>query len=139
MTHVEVVATITPQLHIEETLIQKINHRIDAIDVLELRIDQIENVTVDQVAEMITKLKVMQDSFKLLVTYRTKLQGGYGQFTNDSYLNLISDLTNINGIDMIDIEWQADIDIENINESLHICNSIKEVIISHHTLKVRLR
>jgi hypothetical protein len=37
--------------------------RIDAIDVLELRIDQIENVTVDQVAEMITKLKVMQDSF----------------------------------------------------------------------------
>ena len=102
----------------------KINHRIDAIDVLELRIDQIENVTVDQVAEMITKLKVMQDSFKLLVTYRTKLQGGYGQFTNDSYLNLISDLTNINGIDMIDIEWQADIDIENINESLHICNSI---------------
>lgn len=73
---------------------------------------------------MITKLKVMQDSFKLLVTYRTKLQGGYGQFTNDSYLNLISDLANINGIDMIDIEWQADIDIENINESLHICNSI---------------
>ncbi|MDQ7229710.1 3-dehydroquinate dehydratase, partial [Staphylococcus aureus] len=51
MTHVEVVATIAPQLSIEETLIQKINHRIDAIDVLELRIDQIENVTVDQVAE----------------------------------------------------------------------------------------
>jgi 3-dehydroquinate dehydratase-1 len=42
MTHVEVVATIAPQLYIEETLIQKINHRIDAIDVLELRIDQIE-------------------------------------------------------------------------------------------------
>ena len=101
MTHVEVVATIAPQLSIEETLIQKINHRIDAIDVLELRIDQIENVTVDQVAEMITKLKVMQDSFKLLVTYRTKLQGGYGQFTNDSYLNLISDLANINGIDTV--------------------------------------
>lgn len=124
MTHVEVVATIAPQLSIEETLIQKINHRIDAIDVLELRIDQIENVTVDQVAEMITKLKVMQDSFKLLVTYRTKLQGGYGQFINDLYLNLISDLANINGIDMIDIEWQADIDIENINESLNTCNSI---------------
>jgi hypothetical protein len=35
---VEVVATIAPQLYIEETLIQKINHRIDAIDVLELRI-----------------------------------------------------------------------------------------------------
>ena len=78
MTHVEVVATITPQLHIEETLIQKINHRIDAIDVLELRIDQIENVTVDQVAEMITKLKVMQDSFKLLVTYRTSYKVDMG-------------------------------------------------------------
>ncbi len=34
MTHVEVVATIAPQLSIE-TLIQKINHRIDAIDVLD--------------------------------------------------------------------------------------------------------
>lgn len=42
MTHVEVVATIAPQLYIEETLIQKINHRIDAIDVLELRIDQLK-------------------------------------------------------------------------------------------------
>lgn len=74
---------------------------------------------------MITKLKVMQDSFKLLVTYRTKLQGGYGQFTNDLYLNLISDLANINGIDMIDIEWREDIDIEkHQKESLHICNSI---------------
>lgn len=136
MTHVEVVATITPQLHIEETLIQKINHRIDAIDVLELRIDQIENVTVDQVAEMITKLKVMQDSFKLLVTYRTKLQGGYGQFTNDSYLNLISDLTNINGIDMIDIEWQADIDIEKHQRIItHLQQHNKEVIISHHNFE----
>ena len=88
---------------------------------------------------MITKLKVMQDSFKLLVTYRTKLQGGYGQFTNDLYLNLISDLANINGIDMIDIEWQADIDIENINESLHICNSIIKRWLYHIIIsKVRL-
>ncbi|HCG2583619.1 TPA: type I 3-dehydroquinate dehydratase [Staphylococcus aureus] len=136
MTHVEVVATITPQLYIEETLIQKINHRIDAIDVLELRIDQFENVTVDQVAEMITKLKVMQDSFKLLVTYRTKLQGGYGQFTNDSYLNLISDLANINGIDMIDVEWQADIDIEKHQRIItHLQQYNKEVIISHHNFE----
>ncbi|HDK3050067.1 TPA: type I 3-dehydroquinate dehydratase [Staphylococcus aureus] len=136
MTHVEVVATIAPQLSIEETLIQKINHRIDAIDVLELRIDQIENVTVDQVAEMITKLKVMQDSFKLLVTYRTKLQGGYGQFTNDSYLNLISDLANINGIDMIDIEWQADIDIEKHQRIItHLQQYNKEVVISHHNFE----
>ena len=129
MTHVsssDYHATITYRRNFNS----KINHRIDAIDVLELQIDQIENVTVDQVAEMITKLKVMQDSFKLLVTYRTKLQGGYGQFTNDSYLNLISDLTNINGIDMIDIEWQADIDIENINESLQQHNEI-----SHHNFE----
>lgn len=136
MTHVEVVATIAPQLYIEETLIQKINHRIDAIDVLELRIDQIENVTVNQVAEMITKLKVMQDSFKLLVTYRTKLQGGYGQFTNDLYLNLISDLANINGIDMIDIEWQADIDIEKHQRIItHLQQYNKEVVISHHNFE----
>ncbi|HEI6552863.1 type I 3-dehydroquinate dehydratase [Staphylococcus aureus] len=136
MTHVEVVATIAPQLSIEETLIQKINHRIDAIDVLELRIDQIENVTVDQVAEMITKLKVMQDSFKLLVTYRTKLQGGYGQFINDLYLNLISDLANINGIDMIDIEWQADIDIEKHKRIIkHLQQYNKEVVISHHNFE----
>ncbi len=88
---------------------------------------------------MITKLKVMQDSFKLLVTYRTKLQGGYGQFINDLYLNLISDLANINGIDMIDIEWQADIDIENINESLNTCNSIIKRWLYHIIIsKVRL-
>ena len=85
---------------------------------------------------MITKLKVMQDSFKLLVTYRTKLQGGYGQFTNDSYLNLISDLTNINGIDMIDIEWQADIDIEKHQRIItHLQQHNKEVIISHHNFE----
>ncbi len=47
------------------------------------------------------KAKVMQNSLELLVTYRTKLQGGYGQFINDLYLNLISDLANI--INMIDI------------------------------------
>lgn len=85
---------------------------------------------------MITKLKVMQDSFKLLVTYRTKLQGGYGQFTNDSYLNLISDLANINGIDMIDIEWQADIDIEKHQRIItHLQQYNKEVIISHHNFE----
>ena len=85
---------------------------------------------------MITKLKVMQDSFKLLVTYRTKLQGGYGQFTNDSYLNLISDLANINGIDMIDIEWQADIDIEKHQRIItHLQQYNKEVVISHHNFE----
>ncbi|SUK46000.1 3-dehydroquinate dehydratase I AroC I [Staphylococcus aureus] len=70
MTHVEVVATIAPQLSIEETLIQKINHRIDAIDVLELRIDQIENVTVDQVAEMITSWLCKIHSIISYVSYK---------------------------------------------------------------------
>ncbi len=43
MTHVEVVATIAPQLSHPRNFNQKINHRIDAIDVLELRVHQIEN------------------------------------------------------------------------------------------------
>ncbi|MGT0244339.1 type I 3-dehydroquinate dehydratase [Staphylococcus aureus] len=84
---------------------------------------------------MITKLKVMQDSFKLLVTYRTKLQGGYGELQTTGILIYIR-LANINGIDMIDIEWQADIGIEKTSTNHYtFATDNKEVVISHHNFE----
>ncbi len=73
---------------------------------------------------MITKLKGYARFIQIISYVSYKVTRWLWASTNDSYLNLISDLANINGIDMIDIEWQADIDIEKHDDSLHICNSI---------------
>ncbi|MGT0244340.1 hypothetical protein ACVNP1_13970 [Staphylococcus aureus] len=88
MTHVEVVATIAPQLSIEETLIQKINHRIDAIDVLELRIDQIENVTVDQSGRNDYKAEGYARFIQIISYVSYKVTRWLWGITNDRYLNL---------------------------------------------------
>ncbi len=45
-------------------------------------------------------------------------------------------LANINGIDMIDIEWREDIDIEKHQRIItHLQQYNKEVVISHHNFE----
>ncbi len=51
----------------------------------------------------------------MLVTYRTKTQGGEGQLANDKYLNALEKIIPLDYIDMIDIEYEEMMPIENIS------------------------
>ncbi|GJF48391.1 type I 3-dehydroquinate dehydratase [Staphylococcus argenteus] len=133
MKAVEVVATIAPQIQIDETLQKQINKRSDAIDIIELRIDQLENISVDDVSKLVIKLKTLPKINKVLVTYRTTKQGGSGEITSESYMNLLSSLANVKEIDMVDIEWEKEIEIERFQQVIKkLQGQDKEVIISHH-------
>ncbi|MBE5662361.1 type I 3-dehydroquinate dehydratase [Staphylococcus sp. SS21] len=133
MKTVEVVATIAPQIQIDETLQKQINKRSDVIDIIELRIDQLESISVDDVSRLVIKLKTLPKINKVLVTYRTIGQGGSGEITSDSYLNLLSSLANVKEIDMVDIEWDKDIELERLQQVIkNLQVQDKEVIISHH-------
>ncbi|EYG88396.1 TPA: type I 3-dehydroquinate dehydratase [Staphylococcus argenteus] len=133
MKAVEVVATIAPQIQIDENLQKQINKRSDAIDIIELRIDQLENISVDDVSKLVIKLKTLPKINKVLVTYRTTKQGGSGEITSESYMNLLSSLANVKEIDMVDIEWEKEIEIERFQQVIKkLQGQNKEVIISHH-------
>lgn len=133
MNAVEVVATIAPQIQIDENLQKQINRRSYAIDIIELRIDQLENISVDDVSKLVIKLKTLPKINKVLVTYRTTKQGGSGEITSESYMNLLSSLANVKEIDMVDIEWEKEIEIERFQQVIKkLQGQDKEVIISHH-------
>lgn len=100
---------------------KQINKRSDAIDIIELRIDQLENISVDDVSKLVIKLKTLPKINKVLVTYRTTKQGGSGEITSESYMNLLSSLANVKEIDMVDIEWEKEIEIERFQQVIKSC------------------
>ena len=76
MSHVDIAATIAPEVEISQILLDDLNRYKDSIDIIELRIDQWFKFNMERFNFVIKQLKTF--NFKILVTYRTASQGGKG-------------------------------------------------------------
>ena len=110
MTHVDIAATIAPEEKLSKTLLNDIKINEKSIDIVELRIDQWPSFNKALLKEVIKQLKIFH--LKILVTYRTSIQGGEGAVNEQEYLNILGELIECPQFDMIDIEWSSAINIE---------------------------
>ena len=136
MTHVDVAATIAPENQISQTLLNDIYQYRDSIDIVELRIDQWFDFNMEQFETIIHQLKQLKLDFKILVTYRTSTQGGKGDIGETEYLELLYKLILHAQFDMLDIEWNASIDVEVYGKLIqHAQENGLKVVLSHHNFQ----
>lgn len=103
MSKVDIAVTIAPEDATISDLFKDLEFYQDSIDIIELRIDQWTDVT--GVKQVINELKELPFEFKVLFTYRSNSQGGKGHVNEMEYQNVIQELINESGYEMLDIEW----------------------------------
>ncbi|PTI53576.1 type I 3-dehydroquinate dehydratase [Staphylococcus xylosus] len=136
MAKVDIAVTIAPENELEQVTIEDLEQYQTSIDIIERRIDQWSVFDETYVAKMAEDIYNLNLNKKLLVTYRTKTQGGEGQLANDKYLNALEKIIPLDYIDMIDIEYEEMMPIEkyqSLIESAHRKNL--EVVLSQHNFK----
>ena len=134
MTHVDIAATIAPEDKLSKTLLNDIKINEKSIDIVELRIDQWPSFNKALLNEVIKQLKIFH--LKILVTYRTSIQGGKGAVNEQEYLNILSELIECPQFDMIDIEWSSAVKIEKYTHLVQRAQQKGlEVVLSHHNFQ----
>ena len=134
MTHVDIAATIAPEEKLSKTLLNDIKINEKSIDIVELRIDQWPSFNKALLKEVIKQLKIFH--LKILVTYRTSIQGGKGAVNEQEYLNILGELIECPQFDMIDIEWSSAINIEKYMLLVQRAQQKGlEVVLSHHNFQ----
>lgn len=132
MTKVEIAATIAPETDITQKLHTELVESQAAIDIIELRIDQRQTVEITEIETLVTALRKSIPEAKLLITYRTASQGGKGNKAQEFYYALLQDLMQVQGYDMIDIEWEEE-NKERITELVAEAQAVGlEVVLSQH-------
>ena len=136
MAKVDIAVTIAPEHELLQTTIEDLKQYQSSIDIIELRIDQwsvFDETYLVKIAEDIYNLNLNK---KLLVTYRTKTQGGEGLLENDAYLNVLKRIIPLNYIDMIDIEYEEAMPIEKYHTVIDLAHRENlEVVLSQHNFK----
>ncbi|EHJ07849.1 type I 3-dehydroquinate dehydratase [Staphylococcus simiae] len=132
MKDVKVVVTIAPEQIITQQLIDEIKVKIADIDIVELRIDQLHDVSKEAICLLVNHLKLILNQQELLVTYRTNQQGGKGDLSHDDYIKLLYMLAEIKDVDLIDIEWDHHIDVNLYQQMIARVQPQTKVILSHH-------
>lgn len=132
MNDVKVVVTIAPEQTITQQLLDEIKNKINDIDMVELRIDQLHDVSKKAISLLIKQLQTILSHQELLVTYRTRQQGGKGDLLHSDYINLLYTLANIENINLIDIEWDHQIDVNVYQQIIATIQPHTKVIMSHH-------
>lgn len=134
MTHVDIAATIAPEDKLSKTLLKDIKVNEESIDIIELRIDQWPSFNKALLNEVIKQLKIFH--LKILVTYRTSVQGGKGAVNVQEYLNILGELIECPQFDMIDIEWSSAVKIEKYTHLVQRAQQKGlEVVLSHHNFQ----
>lgn len=105
MTKVEIAATIAPKDILTQDLKDQLQQDKTAIDIIELRIDQRSSFEFSELESLFIELQQLECDARILVTYRTATQGGKGDKSGEMYYEFIQDLLQIQGYDMLDIEW----------------------------------
>ncbi|MDP4448757.1 type I 3-dehydroquinate dehydratase [Staphylococcus hyicus] len=110
--------------------IQLIKMQESNIDILELRIDALQDVASADVAQIIQQLKDEGFQSEILVTFRSQMQGGKGNCDEKEYQSLLTQLAELKNVDYIDVEWEPSIGRH------HIVRTIQshgiDVIVSYH-------
>lgn len=102
------------------------------IDCVEWRVDWFEQCKdVHSIVSCLQKLRVALNGKLLLVTFRTKDEGGEVSLTHSEYLSFINTVININCADLIDIEFfTAGDDIRKLINNAHASGVV--IVCSSH-------
>lgn len=96
-------------------------------DLVEWRIDFYEKVTDNSaVAELSTKIAMILAEKPLLITFRTKQEGGERPFTDDQYFEVYQTVLNEGTLDLLDVELFMD------------ANRVAEIIQLAHDKQVKI-
>lgn len=136
MTKVDIAVTIAPTEGLSQSTIDDLVQYQDAIQIIELRIDQWRNFDKTHLARVLDHLYRLHLGKKVLVTYRTASQGGEGVLSYEDYLHTLSEIATMKCIDMLDIEFDKMKDtqpLQNLINQAH--NNQIKVVLSHHNFK----
>lgn len=136
MTKVDIAVTIAPENKITEETLQQLKLYSDSFEIIELRIDQWQAYNNELLEQTIESIKELNINKRLLVTYRTQSQGGAGTLEDDNYRQLLFNISNVNGVDLLDIEFD-----KSVNRDLFIAlvNDVESqgvgTVLSYHDFK----
>ena len=103
--------------------IEKLNK--ENADLLEWRIDSLK----DDFAELYPFIKEKLAPLPMIITYRTKNEGGFGDCDNEAYVNIVKKAINI-GADAVDIELSSENSFELINYAKE--KGVKTIVSYHN-------
>lgn len=130
-----IVATISLETayDIKKTVEELISNK-DSIDIVEFRADALKNTSIENINEILEKFKKEYQLAPILFTYRSKGQGGNGDFDHELYYKLMQDIICNKKADYVDIQ------LDTYEDNLMNCitkaqNNEVKIIISHHDFK----
>ncbi|NWK85216.1 type I 3-dehydroquinate dehydratase [Staphylococcus sp. GSSP0090] len=136
MTEVKVAVTIAPEQELSQTTIDDLIQFQDAIDIIELRIDQLPNLNDIHIEKIAKEIKELKLNKKLLVTYRTSNQGGLGDLEEHDYIQILKEITHCQHIDMLDVEFDQTRPLNKLQALIELAHKNQiQVILSHHNFK----
>lgn len=131
MTHVDIAVSIAPENKLTEELLNNLATYKEDIDIVELRVDQWNEVDIHLVETVKQQIKNLEK--RLLITYRTKGQGGNGQLSGEAYYKMLNTVIEAQQCDLIDIEFEKNINKERLTQLITSAqNKDIEVILSYH-------
>ncbi|MCU5747081.1 type I 3-dehydroquinate dehydratase [Staphylococcus sp. SQ8-PEA] len=136
MSQPKIAVTLSPAEQLESDCIELLEKYNNAYDIIELRIDQLLDVEIAEVLKIVKVIKQVCVNKEILVTYRTKGQGGKGAEEGKRYFHYIKNLIAQVDIDLIDIEF----DEREFSREIQNCISEAQqrriqVVLSHHNFK----
>lgn len=116
----------------EEILDEAKNLREVNLDLVEWRVDHYENVEdISKVKEILAKLRGVLEETPVLVTFRSKKEGGEREVSTEYYVNLNKEIAATGNADLIDVElFTGDEIVKEIVDFAHEKNV--KVVMSNH-------
>jgi 3-dehydroquinate dehydratase-1 len=131
VTHVDIAVTIAPENKLDEETLTNLKQYNEDIDIIELRIDQWNDIDVNLIETIQQQIKDLNK--RLLITYRTSIQGGNGHLNGDAYYQMLNSLIEVSHYDLIDIEFDKKSDKEQLASIISAAqNKDLEVVLSYH-------
>ncbi len=117
--------------------IQMINEEFkNDADIIEFRIDYYEDVNdIEKVKSLLQDVRNAAGDMPILLTFRTKTEGGEKEISADDYEKLLIEVAKTKLVDAIDVEIKKDINVfKEVLEQAHK-NNVKVVASNHNFIK----
>lgn len=131
----DIVATVSlkDKNDIEKT-VEELNMNDKSVDIVEFRADTLSDTSLKNINEVLAAFKSKYTASPILFTYRSKGQGGLGDFDHETYYKLMQDIICNQKADYVDVQ------LDTYEDNLMNCitrakNNNVKIIISHHDFK----
>lgn len=116
----------------EEIISEALSLKEITFDLIEWRVDHYENVeNIDKVKEILKELRDVLGNLPILVTFRSKKEGGEREVSTEFYAELNKEVSKTKMADLIDVElFTGDEVVKSIVETAHE-NGVKVVMSNH--------